>query len=218
MDKDIRLVIVEDDALLRQNLHECLLAHGGFDIVGSFGSAESCLEKANLREVDIMLLDMELPGMSGLQLIEEIHRARFGTRVAVFTHHDDRQLVLQAIQAGALGYVLKGSSLQDISRQLKSLLDGDAPVSPSIAMMLLESLGPHSKQSDETLSMREVELLNLLAQGMQYKEAGPIMGISEHTVHSHVKRIYAKLNVVSRNQAIRKGRLLGLVKERILGE
>jgi DNA-binding NarL/FixJ family response regulator len=213
MEEDIRLVIVEDDGVLRQNLEECLSAHGGFDILGAYASAEACLEAGRLREAEILLLDMELPGMSGLQLIEHIHQNRIETRVAVFTNHDDRQLVFQAIQAGAQGYVLKGSSLNDISEKLKSLKQGEAPVSPSIAMMLLESLGPNSRSENDALSMREIELLNLLAKGMQYKEAGPQMGISEHTVHSHVKRIYGKLNVVSRGQAIRKARLLGLVKE-----
>jgi DNA-binding NarL/FixJ family response regulator len=217
MEDDIRLVIVEDDDILRQNLVECLDAHGGFRIGAAFGTAEDCLEVTVWDEVDILLLDMELPGMSGLELIERLHQLNVPTKVAVFTNHDDRQLVFQAIQMGALGYVLKGSSLDQISDQLKRLLDGEAPVSPSIAMMLLQSLGPSAQGDHEALSHREVELLNLLAQGLQYKEAGPALGISEHTVHSHVKRIYSKLNVASRSQAVQKGRLLGLVRRRSAG-
>lgn len=217
MEESIRLVIVEDDEHLRNNLVDCLEGHGGFTIIGAFGDAESCIEQVNWDDVDILLLDLELPGMPGLELIERLRGAAVSTRVAVFTNHDDRRLVFQAIQMGALGYVLKGSSLDQISHQLKRLIEGEAPVSPSIAMMLLQALGPSAQGDHEPLSHRELELLNLLAQGLQYKEAGPQMGISEHTVHSHVKRIYSKLNVASRSQAVQKARLLGLVRGRSFG-
>lgn len=217
MEERIRLVIVEDDEYLRSNLVECLEGHGGFHIIGAFADAESCVEQVSWEDADILLLDLELPGMSGLELIERLRGAGVATRVAVFTNHDDRRLVFQAIQLGALGYVLKGSSLDQIADQLKRLINGEAPVSPSIAMMLLQALGPSAQGDHDPLSHRELELLNLLAQGLQYKEAGPRMGISEHTVHSHVKRIYSKLNVASRSQAVHKARLLGLVRGRSLG-
>jgi DNA-binding NarL/FixJ family response regulator len=208
----LHMAIVEDHDELREVLVSALERENGLKIVGAYADAETALRENDWPRTEALLVDLELPGMSGVELIRRVHREQPHVAIAVHTAHEDRKLVFHAIEAGAKGYVLKGIEPEELAEQLRLLQSGEAPVSPVIAMMLMKALGPRSNLDQaEPLSVREIELLKLLREGDRYKEAGDKLGISPHTVHTHVKRIYAKLQASERGEALRQARLRGIL-------
>lgn len=208
----LRLMIVEDNRTLLGTLATALDREPGLWVTGAYATAEEAVSGGAWGETEALLVDLELPGMSGLELIEWVRANHPSVLCAVHTIHDDRDLVFRAIEAGALGYVLKGEDAAGIGHQLRGLREGRAPLSPAIAMMLLRALGPEKISAEtEPLSARETELLRLVAAGNRYVEVAQSLGISPHTVQSHISRIYAKLQATGRRDAIRRARMLGLI-------
>lgn len=208
----IGVLLVEDDASLLDVLASALERRAGLRIIGAFSSAEKAIAEAEWLRVEVAFTDLELPGINGVELITWIRNNHPHIRCAVHTIHDDRDLVFRAIAAGALGYVLKGAGPAEVSEQLRGLREGRAPLSPAIAMKLLETMGGHSHPAEEgRITERETELLRLFAEGHRYKEAAAIMGVSINTIQSHVGRIYGKLHANTRKEAVRAARLRGLI-------
>lgn len=208
----LNLILVEDDRELRESLADALGREDGLVVGGAFASAEAAVAHADWGGADILLSDLELPGMSGVELIRWVRTTHDDVISAVHTIHDDRDLVFRSIEAGAVGYVMKGADAGEIATQLRGLREGLAPVSPAIAMMLLRALGPEADAGQtEPLSTREVELLRLVAAGYRYKEVAATLGISTNTVQSHIRRIYIKLQADDRRGLIRRARVLGLI-------
>jgi DNA-binding NarL/FixJ family response regulator len=206
------VLVVEDDRALRESLVGTLPRTGQIEVVGAYASAEEAIARARWGEAEVLLLDLELPGIGGIALTTWVREHHPHLRVAIHTIHDDRELVFRSIEAGAHGYVLKGEGPRAIAAQLLQLQAGEAPVSPAIATLLLQHLGPTRREgATDPLSLRETELLRLLAAGNRYKEAAVALGISVHTVKTHVSRIYEKLEAKSRPEALRRARLLGIV-------
>ena len=199
----IKLAIVEDEPFFIERLKLILDAQSGYEIMASFGSAEEALTHDSLLEgIEVMLIDIVLPGMSGIELMKEIKRRYPLVEIVAFTGSEDRQTVLDAIRAGASGYMLKGMSPRDIHDSLMSIRDGGSPMSPKIVRALVNEIQASAPSSSPLLSKREREVLSLAAEEISYKDIADKLNISHHTVHTHLKNICEKLGVISRKEAI----------------
>ncbi|WP_081984907.1 response regulator [Sphingomonas sp. 35-24ZXX] len=210
----VRIAVVEDDPMVRQYFQSIIAMQPGYEIIGmapDLASADALLDQSP----DLFLLDIGLPDGVGYTLVPKI-KARCGARALIISTFGDRDTVVKAIQAGADGYLLKDSSPAVILDGIAATLDGGAPVSPSAAIYLLgflrggpEPASPGPASPEHRLSARETELLQAFAKGQSYKEAARTLAISPHTVGTHVKSIYRKLEVNSRSDAIREAQRTG---------
>lgn len=206
----IRIIIIEDDPLLLENLGDLLNRREGFQVIAMHRSAEDALASTLWKEADVLLVDMELPGISGVELILQARKRHPELMPLAYTIHEDRDTVFAALRAGAYGYVLKGCPVIELEHAIRELVRGGAPMSPPIARRLLDQfLQSTRKDSGDLLSSREISLLRLLSDGLIYKEIGDKLGISPHTVHTHIKNIYGKLHASDRQHALRRARMLG---------
>lgn len=201
------VVIVEDNAGLRASLIDLLEGSADFRVVMGAGSAEELLAAAP-EAPEVALVDLGLPGMSGIELIARLVRDYPGIACVAHTVFEEPELVFGCLRAGAAGYLLKGCTQSQLLESLRSLEEGGAPLTPRIARLLL------SEFRDETrgpLSDRELEVLKHLARGLSYKEIAALLVVSSHTVHTHVKHIYEKLQARGRREAVAKARRRGWV-------
>lgn len=193
-------------------LEEILRSQPDIAVVGLWASAEEAIEKAPWKEVDILLTDLELPGMPGTQLIAHAVRENPNLLPMAYTVHDDREMVFAALEAGAFGYIVKGAAVDEVVQAIRDLAKGQSPISPAIARYLITSFRRERlADARQDLSPREAELLRLVAAGLTHKEIAAQLNISVHTVHAHQKNIYSKLHAANRQEALRRGRLLGYV-------
>lgn len=205
-----RVVVVEDSATQMAFLSGILDGAEGIRVVGMYPDAEAALAAVDWREVDVLLADLELPGLPGVGLIGRALQANPALVPLAYTVHDDRKVVLAALEAGAYGYVLKGASPDELVRALHDVAAGRGAMSPEVARHLIEVFRRKSPEATvEVLSPREGALLRLVAAAKTYKEIAGVLGISPNTVHSHVKHIYGKLHASNRPQALRRARVLG---------
>ncbi|MEW6269947.1 MAG: response regulator transcription factor [Thermodesulfobacteriota bacterium] len=209
------VLIVEDDPPTRKRLEAAVGAVPDLRVLASTGSAREA--RTALRSApDVMLVDLGLPDGSGVDLIRDAQHVAAGTRSMVITVFADEEHVMDAIKAGAQGYLLKDGSADYIARSITELLAGGSPISPPIARYLLQSFRqdrPPATRADEApiLTARELEILTLVAKGFSVSEVGELLGIAARTVTTHVQHIYEKLEVSSRSQAIYEAVNLGLI-------
>lgn len=205
-----RIIIVEDSRVLASNLEKVLVRSTKFQVVGNYPSAEDALEADEWGNADLFLSDLGLPGMQGSELIAFVRNHHPGVLCLVYSLFSDDVTVFEALRAGAQGYILKGCTGDQLIASLISLAQGESPMSPSIAKKLLENfLNPAPKEKKCVLTEREVKIVRLLSEGFLYKEVADRLGVSQHTVHSHIKKIYVKLQAPGRANAVRKARDLG---------
>lgn len=208
----MKICIVEDNKPLLENLRILLEGEPGFSVTGGFTSAEEAMQKSPWKDVEVLLADIDLPGLSGVDLIRRLHPEYPKLQILVYTISEDRDTVFSAIKAGAMGYLLKGCPPRELIESLRCLYQGGAPMSPKIARKVIGALqAPGSKPEEDLLSVRERSILSGIAVGRSYKEIGQTLGISPHTVHTHIKNIYEKLQAASRSEALRKARDLGVI-------
>jgi len=206
------VLIVEDDPLTRRRLEAAVASVPTLRLSSSAGTVAEGLGGLQATP-DVMLVDLDLPDGSGVDLIRETKRAGGATHAMVITVFADEQHVMQAIEAGAQGYLLKDGSAEYIARSIEDLLAGGSPISPPIARYLLQRFqpAPAARTDVPDLTAREREILSLVAKGFSVPEIGELLHISEHTVTTHVRHIYRKLEVTSRSQAIYEAVNLGLI-------
>lgn len=172
-----------------------------------YGSAEAAMEMLK-SPPDIAIVDISLPGKSGIELIARLQAAT-NIQCLVCSLHDDDDHIMRALQSGAVGYILKDASVEQISNALHELVKGGAPMSPYIASRVISFFRkPKINNEKALLSSREREVLQLLAQGLQYKEIADQLSLSTETVKKHMKNIYQKLHVQNKVEAINKFRLM----------
>ena len=201
----IRVSIVEDLTEVREGLVELIQSDEELLMVGSFKDAEAAAERLPGLRADIVVMDINLPGMSGIDCIRTIKEKCPDTEFMMFTVYENDEKVLQALKAGATGYLLKRTEPKRIVESIKELNQGGSPMSSNIARKLL-TLFVHekTKTKKEALSDRENEVLQLLADGLLYKEIAERLFIGHGTVRQHIHNIYEKLHVHNRTEAVNK--------------
>ena len=201
----IRVSIVEDLAEIREGLVDLVRSDKELLMIGSFEDAESAVQKLPDLQADIVVMDINLPGMSGIDCIKNVKEKCPGTQFMMFTVYENDDKVLRAMQAGATGYLLKRTKPEQILEGIKELNQGGSPMSSNIARKLL-NIFLHEKKATkkEILSDRENEVLQLLADGLLYKEIAERLYIGHGTVRQHLHNIYEKLQVHNRTEAVNK--------------
>ena len=201
----ISVAIVEDLAEVREGLAELISSDRELSLIESFGNAESAVQKLPMLNADIVLMDINLPGMSGIDCIRSIKEKCPLTQFMMFTVYENDEKVLHALQAGATGYLLKRTEPQRILECIKELNQGGSPMSSNIARKLLNIFLDKKKvNKKEILSERENTVLQLLADGLLYKEIADRLNIVHGTVRQHIHNIYEKLHVSNRTEAVNK--------------
>jgi len=199
----IQLALVEDDPRVRELLQRYLSAQPEFNCVIVAHSAEDFFTQLDLSlPPQVILLDLGLPGMSGLQALPLIRKRLPEVEVIVQTMFDDVDRIYQALRSGASGYVLKTSPLPELKAAVVEVMNGGAPMSRAIARKVLQHFRPAPSQQPDTLTPREQEVLEVLVEGLSEKQAAARLELSPETVHTHVKRIYKKLQVGSRAELL----------------
>lgn len=202
------LVIVEDDPTLCAELVTLFSAPPEFAVVAAFGDAASAV--ASTRPFDVAIVDIGLPDGSGVDVIRVLAAAWPDAELMVHTIDEDNRTVYDAIVAGASGYVLKGCSRDELLAAVRLLRDDGSPMSPRIARTVIEAFRRQGSVAERyVLSAREREVLLAMEEGLSYKEIAARLHVSYHTVHTHLKRIYEKLHVGSKQDAMTKARLRG---------
>lgn len=217
MRKPASIGILEDDDVLRHYLATIIESADGFEVAFTSARISDALEASNKRWVDACLVDLDLPDGSGIEFTKEL-KSRGSAKILILTVLADRKSVLTALKAGADGYLLKDSQPYDIVASLESVLAGETPISPQAAKFLLKTFTEVSNAVSmdrssrlEALTERERDTLVMFERGLSYKETAEALGVSHNTVRTHVKSIYSKLNVSSRNEALFEARQEGLL-------
>ena len=200
----IRVSIVEDDADVRQSLAVLLNGSDGFECVSTHRSAEQALEAIPDQQPDIVLMDINLPRLSGIECVRQLKACRPTLKFLMLTMYEDSSLIFQSLGAGATGYLLKRTSPTKIMEAIQELHEGGAPMSSKIARIVVQHFQDRANPAPKTanLSPREREILSLLAKGFRYKEIAEQLSISFDTVRAHLRNIYDKLQVRSRTEAV----------------
>ncbi len=204
----ISVVIVEDDFKTRDNLQTMLRDAAGFQCVGVFTSGEAALEGVPKLRPDVVLMDINLPKMSGVECTRQLKMLRPECLIVMLTVYDDSDRIFHALQMGASGYLLKRSPADEILRAIQDVKRGGAPMSNYIARKVVQSFQRQgaSDKPAENLSKRETDVLGYVAQGYTNKEVAEALGLSVETIHAYLKNIYTKLHVRSRTEAVMKFR------------
>jgi DNA-binding NarL/FixJ family response regulator len=205
------MIIVEDDKLLLENLNILLRGESRISVEGAFSSAEEALPA--IREIvpDVLLVDIGLPGLSGIDLIKNLKEEMPDIDVMAHTVFDSRDTVFAAIKAGASGYLLKGGTPRELIESLHILHEGGAPMSPRIVRAVINEFQDRKIEEQYILTPREREILISLEGGYTYKQIADDLCISHHTVHSHIKNIYEKLHAKGRQEALITARKKGII-------
>jgi RNA polymerase sigma factor (sigma-70 family) len=199
----IKVCLVEDIKEVREGMETLLTLDKRFEVLASYADAESAAEHLPAWDADIVIMDINLPGMSGIDCIRKVKRQCPHSQFIMFTIYEDDEKVFEALEAGANGYLLKKTSLSKITDSLIELHEGGSPMSTQIARKVIERMHINKLESTtDLLSPRESEILRLLAKGLLYKEISDQINITTGTVRQHIHRIYEKLHVQNRTEAI----------------
>jgi len=211
MSKSIRILIADDHELVRQGLMALLSVKSGVEVIGQAEDGEKAVELANTLKPDIILMDLLMPRKNGIEATREIKTDNPDARILIITSFAEDENVYQAIKAGALGYLLKDSSPQELMQAIRDVCEGRMSLHPNIALKLIEELNRPSDipTIDDPLTEREVEVLKLVAKGCSNQDIAEKLIVSERTVGAHVSNILGKLHLANRTQAalyaLRKG-------------
>lgn len=202
----ISIAIVEDDRAVRASLLGMLQRAADCRCLGDFGSAEEALAKLPALRPDVILMDINLPDLSGVECVRQLSQLLPATRILMLTVQEDPDSIFNSLAAGASGYLLKPVRAAELVAAVKDVFRGGAPMTSIIARKVVQSFkqAGAARSETENLSPREQGVLDALAKGYSYKETADLLGISYSTVHTHIERIYQKLHVQSRGQAVAK--------------
>lgn len=200
----IRIAIIEDNAPIRRILADWVQQERDFELVAAYPDAEKAV-KANVSALaDVVLVDINMPGMNGIECVRTLKPLNRHVNYVMLTAYHDAQLIFDALSAGAGGYLLKRATREELIAAIKDVHGGGSPMSSSIARIVVEAFQnkPAKDEQLDQLTTREREVLDLLAKGMLYKEIADRLTVSHNTVHTLVRRIYEKLQVHTRREAI----------------
>ena len=214
----IRVLIADDHALFRRGLNMVLESEAGIDVVAEAEDGEDAVAKAEEFAPDVVLMDVRMPRLSGIEATRKIRDIIPTARILMLTVSDEEEDLYEAVKAGANGYLLKEISIEEVADAIRSVVQGQSLISPSMASKLLNEFNTLAKQADEKprlqaprLTTRELEVLKLVAQGMSNRDVAEALFIAENTVKNHVRNILEKLQLHSRMEAV-----VYAVREKIL--
>jgi DNA-binding NarL/FixJ family response regulator len=206
----IRVLIADDHLVVREGLTTILLSTGEFEIVGQAVNGQEAIDQAKKLRPDVVLIDVQMPQLSGIEATHLISQQIPTTRVVILSSFDQDEYVYRGIQAGAKGYLLKDGELDELLNVVRAAARGESLLPPRIATKLVDRIAVSPGQ--QSLTCREMEVLHSLAQGLRNKEIAAQLHITERTVKNHVANIIAKLGVKSRTEALSHALKEGLVK------
>jgi DNA-binding NarL/FixJ family response regulator len=213
MSDRIRIVVADDHPVVRDGLTAILGTQPEFDVVGEAGDGAEAVRQVMALRPDVLLLDLEMPGMDGVAALRELHERMPEARAIVFTAFDTDERILEAVRAGAQGYLLKGAPRQELFQAIRVVHAGGSLLQPVVASRLLRQVRREpTPPAVEPLTPRELEVLRLLALGLQNKEIAARLSVTERTVKFHVSSILAKLGAGNRTEAVRTAMQHGLIQ------
>jgi DNA-binding NarL/FixJ family response regulator len=195
----IRVVVADDHAVVRAGLVQLLATFGGVELVGAAADGEEAVALCAERQPDVVLMDLEMPALDGIEATRRIRSSQPGVAVVVLTSFSDRERILRALDAGAAGYLLKDAEPAELLRAIEAAARGEAPLDPKAARALLSARTVTS--AAESLSEREREVLAMVAEGLPNKLIARELAISEKTVKAHLTNVYREIGVTDRTQA-----------------
>ena len=207
-----RILIVDDHTLVRDGLHTILSRRPDFDVVGEASNGLEATELARELSPDVILMDLRMPVMSGVEAMRIIGAENPNIKIIVLTTFDTDEYIFDAVEAGAKGYLLKDASREELSSAVRAVQRGESQIEPGVAARLISRFQELSRQGPDTLSDREVEVLQLIARGSANRQIAEQLMISESTVKTHVANIFSKMNVRHRTQAVTQGLQRGIIK------
>jgi two-component system, NarL family, response regulator LiaR len=203
MPSPIRFLIVDDHEIVRKGIRALLATKRDIQVVGEARDGAEAMTQAQTLDPDVILMDLMMPKVNGIQATHEITTQQPGARILVLTSFAADEQIFPAIKAGALGYLLKDSSPQELVQAIRQVFRGEPSLDPSVARKVLYEIStpPQKPLTPDPLTAREMEILRLVAQGKSNKEIAGYLVIAEETVHTHVSNILNKLHLASRTQA-----------------
>lgn len=203
MSKIVKIVIVDDHSMIREGLKQLLELDGDIQVIGEAGNGEECLELLKTVTPDVLLLDINMPVMNGLKMLEVLRNSKYSVqKILILTIHNEIEYLLKAIDIGVEGYVLKDADSAILKKAIYKVYDGEKYIDSLMLPLMNERIALEKEKSeDEILTRREIEVLKLLAEGLFNKEIAYQLSISEKTVKNHVSNIFKKIGVFDRTQA-----------------
>ncbi len=200
----IQVVIVEDDEEIRANLTHRIGGNSGFRLLGTYSSAEAAVAELPQRKPDVILMDINLPGMDGVECVRTLKPKIPDAQFIMLTVYEDNNRLFASLMAGASGYLLKRTPPAKLLQSIREAYAGGSPMTPQIARRVVQHFRqiPEAASELEKLAPREMEVLDQLSKGFRYKEIVDNLGISHGTLHSYIRNIYEKLHVHSRTEAV----------------
>lgn len=212
----LKVIIADDHKLFREGLRRILELDGGFEIVGEAATGEQALGLVKRLTCDLVLMDINMPELNGVEATKRICSEHPGVQVLVLSIHDDREYLLEVLKAGAAGYLLKDVEPATLMEAMRTVARGGSSVAPGLTGKLVQELhrlyAPAAAAPSSVLTARETEILDLMARGMNNAAIAKAAFISEQTVKNHITSIMRKLDVADRTQAVIEGVKLGLTK------
>lgn len=209
MREPIRLLLVDDHRMLRETLKRSMVDEG-FEIAGEASDGQEAVELARELRPDVILMDVTMPEIDGVEATRRIVDERPDTRIVMLTMHADQDVIAAAVRAGASGYLVKDCSFEEVARTVQEAVAGD--MSPQIAASMLREARGLVEDSDSVITKREIEVLQLIADGCATPEVAEKLFISQKTVKNHLASIYAKLDARDRTQAVLQAVRMGIVR------
>ena len=220
--KVVRLMLADDHTMLREGLRRSMEA-AGFEVVAEAGDGQEAVALASDTRPDVVLMDVSMPVLDGIEATRQIHRVRPEVAIVMLTMHADADVLTRALHAGAVGYLVKDSSTDEVANAVRMAAKGEMLLSPELAGSMLHEVqrlgvsgappaGSASQETDGPITKREEEVLQLIAQGLSTPEVGAALFISVKTVKNHLASIYAKLDSRDRTQAVVRAVKMGIIR------
>jgi len=209
----IKILLVDDHAIMRDGIKALLSIHEDLEVVGEASEGREALELAKTLDPDVVVMDISMPGMDGLEVTHRLTRRNPKTKVIILTQHDNREYILSTIKVGAAGYIPKKALGSDLVAAIRAVRSGDSFLYPSAARTLIDDYRKQAEQPDiyESLTEREREILKLIAEGRTSREIAEALFISQKTVQGHRTKIMEKLDLRNRTELIKYAMRKGLV-------